>query len=213
MRQLLYIFDPLCGWCYGFSPVVKKINQHYAGHFDISVLCGGLAIGDNALPVRKVAGYISGALGQVERMTGVRFGDGFVNGILRDENYIYNSEPPCIALTVVKELAPEHIVSFAHDVQTAFFYDGKNLNDAETYIHLLEPYGIDSDVFLKKYFRDEYKNKTYIEFDYCRDIGVRGYPALVLNEDGEHRILVRGYQTYENISALLDNTINKKNNE
>ena len=31
LPELLYIQDPLCGWCYGMSPVISQVQQDFAG--------------------------------------------------------------------------------------------------------------------------------------------------------------------------------------
>ena len=27
--KLLYVYDPLCGWCYGFGPVAEQIEKNF----------------------------------------------------------------------------------------------------------------------------------------------------------------------------------------
>ncbi len=68
--ELLYLFDPLCGWCYGMSPVIRRVQEEFAGQLDVSVLCGGMVTGEQAGPIRHNWPYISGALEQVQRVTG-----------------------------------------------------------------------------------------------------------------------------------------------
>ena len=43
---VIYCYDAYCGWCYGFSPVIKQIAEEYKDHFDIEVLSGGMIITD-----------------------------------------------------------------------------------------------------------------------------------------------------------------------
>ena len=43
---LIYCYDAYCGWCYGFSPVVKKIADNYKSRLHIEVLSGGMIIND-----------------------------------------------------------------------------------------------------------------------------------------------------------------------
>ncbi|HNK27785.1 MAG TPA: DsbA family protein, partial [Ferruginibacter sp.] len=58
---LIYCYDAYCGWCYGFSPVMKKIAAEYAGKLDIEVLSGGMMTGENAMPIEKIGPYIQNA--------------------------------------------------------------------------------------------------------------------------------------------------------
>ncbi|HVE60446.1 MAG TPA: hypothetical protein VNA26_01410, partial [Chitinophagaceae bacterium] len=41
-----YCYDALCGWCYGFSPVMKKIEQEYKDQVSFDVLSGGMIMPD-----------------------------------------------------------------------------------------------------------------------------------------------------------------------
>ncbi len=41
-REILLIVDPMCSWCWGFSPVVRAINDTYAERAPIYPIVGGL---------------------------------------------------------------------------------------------------------------------------------------------------------------------------
>ena len=50
---LIYCYDAYCGWCYGFSPVIKKIAAQYKDELYIEVLSGGMMVGDAVMPIEK----------------------------------------------------------------------------------------------------------------------------------------------------------------
>jgi putative protein-disulfide isomerase len=37
---LYYVYDPLCGWCYGFSPVINQLKESMQDEFTIEVISG-----------------------------------------------------------------------------------------------------------------------------------------------------------------------------
>lgn len=41
---LVYCYDAYCGWCYGFSRVIKKIYEEYKDQLDFEVLSGGMIL-------------------------------------------------------------------------------------------------------------------------------------------------------------------------
>ena len=85
--KLIYYFDALCGWCYGFSPVMSKVQEKYSGKLDIEVVSGGLFLGKRAGGVNEVAPHIkAGAYKSVERRTGVKFGQTFLEDVLKNGN-------------------------------------------------------------------------------------------------------------------------------
>ena len=149
---LIYCYDAYCGWCYGFSPVMKKIATQYSNHFDIEVLSGGMMIGEGKMPIEKIGPYIQGAYKRVEELTGIQFGEDFLWHINNPDksDWIMNSEKPAIALCIFKELYPEQQIEFAADLQFALNYEGRDLDDDEAYRHLLKKYAIDETAFYSK---------------------------------------------------------------
>ena len=43
-REILLIVDPMCSWCWGFSPVVRALNDAYGDRTPIYPIVGGLAV-------------------------------------------------------------------------------------------------------------------------------------------------------------------------
>ena len=67
---LIYCYDAYCGWCYGFSEVMKKINSTYKNKLEIEVLSGGMVLPETPVHISATAGYIKGAYKNVEELTG-----------------------------------------------------------------------------------------------------------------------------------------------
>lgn len=103
--SLIYAYDPLCGWCFGFHPIVEKLKNRFETNLNLKVVPGGLATGKNAQKIKEGHPYILSSLRQVEEITGVGFGENFK--LLAEEgSYFYNSEPSCRIQNVVNELSP-----------------------------------------------------------------------------------------------------------
>ena len=102
---IYYCYDAYCSWCYGFSPVIKKIAGEYKDKLDIEVLSGGMMIGDEVMPIEKIAPFIQASYKRVEELTGIKFGDDFLWHINNPDksDWVMNSEKPAIALCIVKE--------------------------------------------------------------------------------------------------------------
>ena len=50
----IYCYEAYCGWCYGFTPVIKKIEEKFKGQVNIEVLSGGMMIEENIAPIEKI---------------------------------------------------------------------------------------------------------------------------------------------------------------
>jgi putative protein-disulfide isomerase len=208
MRPLLiYCYDAYCGWCYGFSPVIKQVAVDYRDRLDFEVLSGGMIDAENPRPISAMAGYIAEAYKTVEQMTGIEFGQDFLWHIFNPDksDWFPASEKPAIALSVFKEYFPERQVEFASDLQFALNYEGRDLCDDEAYRHLLEKYEIDADEFYSKLRSKEYKEKAYYDFSLCKQLQVTGFPAvLIQTADSKFYLVARGYTDAETFRSRID---------
>lgn len=207
---IIYCYDAYCGWCYGFSPVIKRIAEEYKDRLVFEVLSGGMIISDNPKPIGVTAPYIRDAYKRVEEFTGIQFGADYLWHINNPDlsDWFPNSEKPAIALCVFKEQLPEQQVAFAADLQYALHYEGRDLCDDEAYRHLLEKYAIDSKDFYSKLHNDEYKEKAGYEFALVKQLQVTGFPAVLLQvNESKFYLLSRGYTNYETLKERMENVL------
>jgi putative protein-disulfide isomerase len=71
MKTLIYCYDAYCGWCYGFSKVIKKIYSEYKNKLEFEVLSGGMILPEEPVAIGATAKYIEGAYKRVEEITGI----------------------------------------------------------------------------------------------------------------------------------------------
>lgn len=204
---LIYAYDPLCGWCFGFHPVMEKIAARFEGDLNIEVIAGGLAIGPNAQTIAEGFDYIPRAGKQVEKVTGVVFGKPFYL-IAEEGSYFYNSEPGCKAQTVVNDLAPEHALAFAGLMQNALFKHGKNLNEWPTFSGLMDELSIDTTQAKALYESESIHQKTIQNFEWCKEAGASAFPTLLLKIGAEFGVMSRGYRPFDTIESHLHHLIN-----
>lgn len=207
---LIYCYDAYCGWCYGFSPVIKKIAETFSEQMDMEVLSGGMILPEKPVPIKISTNYISKAYKQVEEITGITFGKDYLWHIFNpDESDWYpNSEKPAIALCIFKEYYPERAVEFAADLQYALHFEGRDLTDDEAYRHLLEKYSIQAEVFYSKLKSDEYKEMAYYEFSLMKQLQVNAFPVVFV-QTGELKfhMVARGYTDYETLKERIENVL------
>lgn len=205
--KIIYVYDALCGWCYGFSPVIKSIYEHKQDQFDFEVLSGGMMLGDRSGPIGVVASYIKTAYKRVEETTSITFGEGFLTHLERGE-LVLDSEKPAIALSAFKSYQSEKAILFAHDLQDCLYHDGRDLNDDDVYRYLAVNYGIDPDEFAYKMQQEEFKKAAYYDFALAKQLQVSGYPAVLLqNADNHFYLLTSGFADLQTIEARIDSVL------
>ncbi|NIG53664.1 DsbA family protein [Chitinophaga sp. Cy-1792] len=205
--QLIYVYDALCGWCYGFTPVVQQLQERYPD-MEFDVLSGGMILGANKRPWSAMHSYIMQAHKSVEETTGVQFGDAFLNELLPSSEKM-DSETPGIALTVFKTYQPEKALDFAHDMQVVLNYNGESLSNDDTYRKLVEKYNIPADEFLQKLHDENFRYQTQQEFQMVQNWGITGFPAAILDlgNGGQLYLCAKGYTTLERLQQTIENII------
>ena len=211
LPELLYLHDPLCGWCYGMSPAITALQAAFAGRCEVSVLCGGMVLGADAGPIADTWDYLRQSLDEVETVTGVRFGEAF-RALGEAGTYRYDSEPPSRAIVAFRQITqdPARTMAFAHAVQTALFRDGLDLNNTATYDALLVPFGVESAEFQRQWAAPETARAAQQEFAAVARIGVQGFPTTVLRLGEQGYVLARGYQPYEQLRVGLEQLLREE---
>ena len=210
MSTLIYCYDAYCGWCYGFSEVIKKIYSEYRNTLEFEVLSGGMILPEEPVSIGATAKYIEDEYKRVEETTGIKFGEDYLWHIKHPEasDWFPNSEKPAIALCVFKDYYPEQQISFATDLEYALHFEGRDLTDDESYRLLLEKYNIPEEDFYEKLQDEEYKERAYYEFDLCRQLKVTGFPTVFiqLKETKFHKVS-EGYTDFETLEERIRKVI------
>lgn len=201
--KLVYVYDPLCGWCYGFGPVVEELEKNYGDRVSIEIIPGGMVMGNRIRPVGEMADYILGAIPRLEKMTGVKMGEPY-KALLREGTYVTSSLKPSIALQVYKSFKTDGAISYAHDVQEAFFLEAKDLNNEELYADISTNYGLNRDDFLSRMKSPDFEIQTKKEFQRVSEMGVNGFPAMLMEKDDSLYMLNSGFVEYKKLAQFLD---------
>lgn len=190
-HKLLYIYDALCGWCYGFSPVINQFALN--NKLECEVLSGGMITGGRVGPIGEVAAYIKTAYKEVEARSTVRFGEAFINGTLEEGTAVFTSIPAAIAMAVFKRVMPKHQLDYASEIQRAIYNHGKPPAATKTYSSIVTKYGMDPASFQSLMGEAEYFDRAHDEFAMVQRLGISGFPTLILQNNDQLIAISRGF--------------------
>jgi len=199
--KIIYVYDALCGWCYGFSPVINQFHEKYKESLSFEVISGGMITSSRIGPIGEVASYISWAYKDVEKATSVKFGTEFLNKTLKDGDAIFTSIPPAIALSVFKDLDPNNSIRFASELQKAIYYDGIEPEDLTAYGKIATKFGLDADSFVLKMKEPLYKKLAEEDFKKSADLKVTGFPSIFIEMNGTYYKIGSGYMPFSDLES------------
>lgn len=188
--RLIYGFDPLCGWCYGFAPALRRIRAEFPG-LAIDLRMGGLITGNRIRPYAEGAAYITQASSRLRAVTGVAPGAAFFSGILANPRVTASSLPPCDVLLQLRQSDPEAVLDVAAALQQAHFGDGLDLNDPASYALVFQRLGREAAVHVPA--PQELRPALAHEFQASRALGITSYPTLVVDRDGVLMVVELSY--------------------
>lgn len=199
-REIIYVGDPMCSWCWGFSPVMRKIADQISGRADFSIFLGGLRSETEPMTDdRKV--FLRDHWIEI----GERSGQPFKLDILETTDFVYDTEPPCRAVVTVRSASGDaEALRLFEGLQKAFYAESRYVTKPEVAAEVVGGIGLDTASFLENLGSDDMRARTQQDFVTARQMGVSGFPTVLVREDDKLAYLTRGYQPYENIEAGLE---------
>lgn len=202
--EIIYVYDPLCGWCYGFGPVISKMEKDYADRATFRIVSGGMILGDRVQPIGHMSQYILNTIPRLEELSGQKFGEPY-KAVLREGTARFSSEKPSIALEAFKMIDSLHAIDFAHEMQQQMFVKGKSYEDDSTYLELLKKYQISDSLFLENLRGAESKARAYKGFEFSSALGISGFPSVIGKKNGQYYLLSNGFQKEKELSQTIKN--------
>lgn len=195
-----YIGDPMCSWCWGISPTLKEVFSYCQNRgLDFSVHVGGLRPGgdDDWTPAFKA--FLRHEWENIHRVSGQPFGF----SVLDNAEFNYDTEPACRAVVALSLLqaSSQVLLAFFSGIQRRFYVEGADPTQPAFYRELCGEAGVTYEAFLKVFQSPEAKAATLQEFQRCRSWGIRGFPSIVLEANGQITLLASDYTT---TAALID---------
>lgn len=177
---LHYIHDPLCGWCYGAAPLVQAAREVLT----VVPHGGGMMTGQRVTP--QLRSYVMQHDRRIAQLSGQPFGDAYFDGLLRDADAVFDSEPPITALLAAESRGGRGLDLLAR-LQRAHYVEGRRIADAAVLRELAVDIGLDGEAFdADCALQRGAATQAHIAASrsLLERVGGGGFPTFVLERDG-----------------------------
>lgn len=205
-----YVGDPMCSWCWGISPTVKRLEAFCADEgIAFSLTMGGLRAGGGDPWSPQFKDFLRNEWQHIAHVTGQPFG--FT--LLDAAEFNYDTEPACRAIATVKLLQAKHalpksvVLTFFSAVQQKFYVAGQDTTEVDFYADICAAVGLNVAEFTALFDSAEAKQAVHQEFVRCRQWGVRSFPTILLERNGEISPLAVGMVHADQLLATLKHEI------
>ena len=199
--ELLYAANPMCSWCWGFAPAIRAVRERWPT-MKLTVVTGRLGHGQGAMrdaDKAEVRHHWEGVQ--------ARSGQPFDFGFFERESFVYDTEPPCRALILVRSAYPALAEPFLHRLQERFYALGQDVTDADLLTDAAAEFGVARDDFARHFAGDAARAAGRAEWDATARIGVTGYPTLLALGAGKPRVVALGYRAPDEVVAAIESMV------
>ena len=193
--RLLYVMDPMCGWCYGFQPELEAFLKNHSS-VEVDWTMGGLAPDTNHPMDENLQQTISSYWYQIEQRAQVSFNHDFWK-----LNTPYRSTyPACRAVIAAECLEEKSAQQMVRAIQSAYYLEARNPSLKETLIACASSIGLDENQFSEAIMSKETEQRFQHHLSIAEQLQVRGFPALFyVNEKNQAFPLALGFSQAANL--------------
>lgn len=201
---LSYLFDPLCGWCYGASPAIQQLGQQSS--FTLELAPTGLFAGTGRTVDAQFAAFAWANDQRIAQLTGQAFGDDYRHKVLGHLGSRFDSAAMTLALTAVSLTEPARELATLAALQQARYVQGRDTGDAAAVGAVLRELGLTAAADLLRQSGAELLAANAARIRHAQGLmqrfGLQGVPALVVS-DGKGARVLRGDALYGDTAHLL----------
>jgi putative protein-disulfide isomerase len=198
-KRVLYFADPMCSWCWGFAPVFSEVVAACGTAVPVRVIVGGLRAGQTRAMSARAKAEVRAHWEEVRAATGQPFDFTF----FAREGFVFDTEPACRAVVVVRNLAPGQGVSFLHALQRAFFAERRDVTDVDVLAGLAEHHGVAAGTFADAFASAQATQATQANFRLSQSMQIAGFPTILLRDEHGFSCLAAGYRPAAEVLPAL----------
>ena len=197
---LFYFADPMCSWCWGFSPVIGAITESLGDRVSVRLVVGGFRAGETRPLDEKAKAVLRHHWEEVEQTTGQPFSFSFFDR----KGFVYDTEPACRALVVMRSFAPDSTLAYLEAVHRAFYLGNRDVSDRSVLADIAKKFTLDPAAFTALFEAPEIIEATLADFRAVASAGITGFPTVVLRRGEDFSLLTAGFQPFEALKPQLD---------
>jgi putative protein-disulfide isomerase len=202
--SLIYVHDPMCSWCFGFSKTFKTLMDELPAGIKVKRLLGGLATDSNEPMPEATRSMVRQNWQRIEQaIPGVLFNYGFWDNCEpRRATY-----PACRAVIAARQQGDAFDELMTQKIHQAYYQQARNPSDDSTLIELAVEMGLDQKTFSDDLTTDETQQTLLDEINLARSLGVNGFPSLMMECNGRSELIHTNYNQVEPMLSQINNFI------
>src|SRR5690606_32487568 len=121
------------------------------------------------------------------------------------EHFVYDSEPPCRAVVTMRAMDPTRELAFMSRVQSAFYAQNRDITSGEVLADMAAEEGQDRAAFEDLFQSTDIRNATFRDFLTAQEMGIRGFPALIVgSKRAGYALVTNGFRPLDGLPEAIE---------
>lgn len=200
--DIFYYTDPDCSWCWATEPLIKKVQEEYAGQVRLTFRMGGL--------LEKWDNFFDSLnqIGRPEQVAPHWVEVARRSGMPIDEKIWYEDPPAstypgCIAYKAALFQDPSLAEVYLRRLREAVMTERRNIARESVLFGIAEEVGLDMDLFRKAFLTGPAREAFNEDLREARGRGITGFPTLVIRNSIGREITLVGYRPYKDYENAM----------
>jgi len=211
--EVIEFTDPICTWCWGSEPLLRKLETVYGDKLKVKFVMGGLVedirefydsfnnIGGNA---EKSNEQIAKHYLEASEKHGMPVN---IEAFNLFSNEYPSSYPQNIAYKAAQMENEELANKFLRKIREATDIHSRQTSRTEVLIELANESGLDISKFIERFTDGSAEEEFKKDLNIASQYSVRGFPSFLIKY-GDKKLLLRGYQTFDAVKSVIKNMTN-----
>ena len=200
--QLFYFHDPMCSWCWAFSPALKALEAGLDDKITRHKILGGLAKDTDEPMATEMRETLINTWQRIQK-------------IVPETQFNFDFWTSCQPKRSTW-IACRAVLSAAHQqkgeemnkaIQHAYYINAKNPSDEEVLIELAENLKLSTKTFKTDLNSTKIHQELQQQMDIAKKYKVQSFPSLVLDIDGTAWPISIDYKQASNMLDLIETLI------
>ncbi|MCF6455758.1 DsbA family protein [Pseudoalteromonas sp. MMG024] len=198
--RFIYVMDPMCAWCYGFTPELEAFLQAHSD-IDIEWVMGGLAPDNDQPMTEQMRATIADYWHQIEAKTNVTFNHDY----WRCNTPYRSTYLACRAVIVASDLLDNGAEKMVNAIQIAYYQKAQNPSLENTLIECAAEIGLDEVEFVHALNSEQTQKRLTQHLGMAQQLHVTGFPALFyLDDNNQAYPLALGFCTFNELAQRFN---------
>jgi putative protein-disulfide isomerase len=193
--------DPMCTWCWGSEPVMRRLRVGFGDQLSIEYVLGGLvedfdefydAANDIGEPSEVAPHWV-----EASSHHGMP-----VETEIFDTNPAQSTYPASVAFAAARQQDPELAHRYLRRLREAYTTQARNINERDVQVELADAVGLDVAAFTEAMENGSAREAFEADLSRTREAGVGAFPTYHIEGPGGHRRLA-GFNSFDDLVTAL----------